>query len=443
MTASLVDRVRAVDPVMRILATSTLIATLGRGVFLTLAVLYLNFVVHLPAGQIAIVLGSASVTGIVFSLIGGQLSDLLSARRLLLGAVILEAAGLICYALVSTFVVALVVACLTGVAEAIGHSARAAIIARAFTGPNRVRTRAVLRTLTNIGISVGSGFSGITLAVGSPVAFRTTLVAAGVVYLIGQLNLARLPASVDAPGTSRWDPAKDGDDPLIDPTALASEQLAVVEDSNPPGSGTTARPGLSPWRNPQYLLFALLTGVFAVQFSLEEVGVPLWVAHDTAAPRSILSVLLITNTAIVIAFTVRLSRNTHRMRMAGRANALAGGLFVVTCLVYAAAHGLPAVAACAVLIVGAAAGAFCEVLSQAAMWGMSFELADPDRAGAYQGLVGTTFSMGSAIGPALVAATALALGTIGWVILAAVMLAAALGITWIAFRAARLRPEIA
>ncbi len=441
MTASLVDRVRAVDPVMRILATSTLIATLGRGVFLTLTVLYLNFVVHLPAGQIAIVLGAASVTGIVFSLIGGQLSDLLSARRLLLGAVIVEAAGLICYALVSTFAVAVLVACLTGVAEAIGHSARAAIIARAFTGPNRVRTRAVLRTLTNIGISVGSGFSGITLAVGSPVAFRTTLVAAGVVYFIGQLNLARLPASVDAPGTSRSDPARDGDDPLIDPTALASEQLAVGSTSR--GSGTTGRPGLSPWRNPQYLIFALLTGVFAVQFSLEEVGVPLWVAHNTAAPRSILSVLLITNTAIVIAFTVRLSRNTHRMRTAGWANALAGGLFVVACLVYAAAHGLPAVAACAVLIVGAAAGAFCEVLSQASMWGMSFELADPHRAGAYQGLVGTTFSMGSAIGPALVAATALALGTIGWIILAAVMLAAALGITWIAFRAARLRPELA
>lgn len=442
MTVSLVARVRAVDPVMRILSTSTLIATIGRGVFLTLTVLYLNFVVHLPAGQIAIVLGAASVMGIVFSLVGGQLSDRLSARRLLLGAVIAEAAGLVCYALVGTFPVAILVACLTGVAEAVGHSARAAIIARAFTGPTRVHTRAVLRTLTNIGISVGSGFSGITLALGTPFAFRASLVAAGIVYLAGQLNLGRLPASVDAPGTSRSDPAQDGDDPLTDPTAIASEQLPP-QDRTLTGSAGIRRPGLSPWRNPQYLLFAVLTGVFAVQFSLEEVGVPLWVAHDTAAPRSILSVLLITNTAIVIAFTVRLSRNTHRMRVAGRANALAGGLFVVACLIYAAAQGLPVVAACAVLIVGAAAGAFCEVLSQASMWGMSFELADPARAGAYQGLVGMTFSMGSAIGPALVAATALALGMLGWIILAAIMLAAALGTTWIAFRAARLRPEIA
>ncbi len=441
MSASIVERVRAVDPVMRILSTSTLIATLGRGVFLTLTVLYLNFVVHLPAGQIAIVLGASSVTGIVFSLIGGHLSDRLSARRLLLGAVVAEAAGLVCYSLVSTFLVALLVACSTGAAQAVGHSARAAIIARAFTGPTRVHTRAVLRTLTNIGISVGSGFSGIALAVGTPFAFRTSLIAAGGVYLVGQLNLARLPPSVDAPGISGADPANDGDDPLIDPTAIAAEQLPPEQRSTRARAG--GRPGLSPWRNPQYLVFAMLTGVFAVQFSLEEVGVPLWVAHDTAAPRSILSVLLITNTAIVIAFTVRLSRNTHRMRVAGRANALAGGLFVVACLVYAAAQGLPAVAACAVLIVGAAAGAFCEVLSQASMWGMSFELADPDRAGAYQGLVGTTFSMGSAIGPTLVAVTALALGMIGWIVLGAIMLAAALGTTWIAFRAARLRPELA
>ena len=441
MSASIVDRVLAVDPVMRILSTSTLIATLGRGVFLTLTVLYLNFVVHLPAGQIAIVLGASSVTGIVFSLVGGHLSDRLSARRLLLGAVVAEAAGLVCYSLVSTFLVALLVACFTGAAQAIGHSARAAIIARAFTGPTRVHTRAVLRTLTNIGISIGSGFSGIALTVGTPFAFRTSLIAAGGVYLVGQLNLARLPPSVDAPGISGADPANDGDDPLIDPTAIAAEQLPPEQRSTRAREG--GRPGLSPWRNPQYLVFAMLTGVFAVQFSLEEVGVPLWVAHDTAAPRSILSVLLITNTAIVIAFTVRLSRNTHRMRVAGRANALGGGLFVVACLAYASAQGLPAVAACAVLIAAAAAGAFCEVLSQASMWGMSFELADPDRAGAYQGLVGTTFSMGSAIGPTLVAVTALALGMIGWILLAAIMLTAALGTTWIAFRAARLRPELA
>jgi MFS family permease len=443
MSATLVDRLRGVDPVLRVLSTSTLISTLGRGVFLTLTVLYLNFVVHLPAAQIAIVLGAASVTGIVFSLIGGQLSDLLSARRLLLGAVIAEAAGLVWYAMVGSFWLAIVVACVTGAAEAVGHSARAAIIARAFTGSQRVRTRAVLRTLTNIGIAIGSGVSGITLAVGTPFAFRASLVTAGVVYLVGQLNLVRLPASVDAPGTSRNsdadETARDGDDPLIDETALAAEQLPG--DELP--TGKASRPGVSPWRNPRYLLFALLTGLFAVQFSLEEVGVPLWVAHDTTAPKSILSVLLIVNTAIVIAFTVRLSRNTHRLRIAGWASAISGVLIAAACVVYALAQGLPVIAACVVLVLGAATGAFAEVLSQASVWGLSFELADPARAGAYQGVVGTTFSIGAAVGPVLVASTALALGLVGWIILAAILLAAALGTTWIAFRAARQQPELA
>ncbi len=440
MTTAIVDRIRGVDPVLRVLSTSTLIATLGRGVFLTVSVLYLNFVLHLPAAQIGIVLGAASVTGIIFSLVGGQLSDLVSARRLLLGAVIVEAAGLVWYALVGTFWLAVVVACLTGAAEAVGHSARAGIIARAFTGPRRVTTRAVLRTLTNVGIAIGSGLSGIALAVGTPFAFRTAMVAAGVVYLVGQLNLVRLPASVDAPRLSGADdPARDGDDPLIDETALAAGQIPIGDARASP----ITRPGLSPWRNPRYLLFAVLSGIFAVQFSLAEVGVPLWVAHDTSAPRSIISALLIVNTVVVIAFTVRLSRNTHHLKVAGWASVIAGGLMAAACLVYASAHGLPLIAACTVLVVAAAAQAFAEVLSQASLWGMSFELADPDRAGAYQGVVGTTFSMGSAIGPTLVAATALALGFAGWVILAAVLLAAALGTAWVAFRAARLQPELA
>ena len=42
-----------------------------------------------------------------------------------------------------------------------------------------------------------------------------------------------------------------------------------------------------------------------MQFGLLEVGVPLWVAQDTEAPKAIVSALLILNTLIVIAFRCR------------------------------------------------------------------------------------------------------------------------------------------
>ena len=44
------------DPVLRILVTATLISRVGRGVFLTVTVLYLTLIVGLPAFEVAIVL---------------------------------------------------------------------------------------------------------------------------------------------------------------------------------------------------------------------------------------------------------------------------------------------------------------------------------------------------------------------------------------------------
>ena len=104
---------------------------------------------------------------------------------------------------------------------------------------------------------------------------------------------------------------------------------------------------------------------------------------------------------------------------------------------------MPVLLACVILILASLVHAFAEVLSQAGGWGLSFELADQRRIGAYQGVFGTSFAMGSAVGPALITVTAIALGMPGWLILAAVFLLSALGITVIAERAARRDPAAA
>ena len=55
--------------------------------------------------------------------------------------------------------------------------------------------------------------------------------------------------------------------------------------------------------------------------------------------------------------------------------------------------------AIAVLVAGALAHAFAEVLSQAGGWGLSFELADPVRAGTYQGVFSMGYSLGAIVAP--------------------------------------------
>jgi hypothetical protein len=116
------------------------------------------------------------------------------------------------------------------------------------------------------------------------------------------------------------------------------------------------------------------------------------------------------------------------------------------CLVYAAAAGLPAGFAIAVIIVAAISHAFAEVLSQAGGWGLSFELADQVRAGTYQGVFAMGYSVGAMAAPLVVTSTALSYGLGGWAILAGVFLASGLG-TWAiarsAARAARVASDVA
>lgn len=78
---------------------------------------------------------------------------------------------------------------------------------------------------------------------------------------------------------------------------------------------------------------------------------------------------------------------------------------------------------------------FAEVLSQAGAWGLDFELADPARAGAYQGVFGMGFSLGALASPIVVNATAITFGLLGWVMLGVIFLAAAFGIWLISRRA--------
>src|SRR5690606_28513160 len=138
---------------------------------------------------------------------------------------------------------------------------------------------------------------------------------------------------------------------------------------------------------------------------------------------------------------VPMSRGTHDIRVAGRVTMIAGWLMAAACVVYALSAGLPAWFAIVVLIIAAITHTFAEVLSQAGAWGLSFELADPKRAGAYQGVFGMGFSLSALAAPLLVNATAIELGFLGWGILATIFLGAALGIAVIARAAAAAPPR--
>lgn len=394
---------------LRVLASAALVNTLGRGVFLTLSILYLTLSAGLSTASIAAVLTIASGTGVLTSTIAGHLADRISARRLLVALVAIEGCALIAFAWSPAVIVVAAIASATIGANRASNAVRSAIVARAFDGPARAGTRAILRTVSNTGIAVGSAVAGIPVLIGTAAGYRVAFVVAGLTTLAGAATLLTLPRSVDGPAST---PAR-----------------------------TDARPrppaGRSPFRDTRYLSLTLLAGIFAMQFGVAEVGLPIWVVSDTHAPRVIVSIALIVNTAGVILLQIPLSRGSESIRRAGNMTGLAGVLMAAACFAYGSAAGVIAPVSVTLLIGAVLLHTFAEILSSAGTWSLSFELADPVRPGAYQGVFAMGFSLGSMLAPVVVTATALDHGMPGWAVLACVFLGSAVGVRALTRRACR------
>lgn len=396
------------DPTLRRLLTVTLIDTVGRGAFLTLTSLYLTTVVGIPAVTVGVALTVAGAVGVGSTLAFGHLADRWSSRRILVGLHVVQGLALVAYVEVRDVPTLILVASLVTLAQQGGSSVRSAAVGRAFPGRERVRIRATMRTVTNIGIAAGTAVAAIPLAIGTGTAYRITMGCAGLLFLGSSLLLLGLPAS------------------RVDAVAVAS-------------AGSHESGGVSPYRDKVFLLMTALSGVFGLQFGLIEVAVPLWVVGHTSAPDVLVSPLLLLNTVVVVALQVRMSRGTGDLRGAARVMTWAGWLMAASCLLFAAGGRLSPVFAVLVLLAAALAQTFAEILSSAATWNMSFDLADPQRMGAYQGVYGTGYALASMVAPTVVTLTAIDMGTAGWTLLAAVFLASGLGLAALARSAARSR----
>jgi len=405
------------DPTLRRLLTVTLVDTLGRGAFFTLTSLYLITIVGLPAVAVGLGLTVAGAVGVAASLVFGHLADRFSARRMLVWLHLVQGLALISYVLVHDLPTLVATASVVTLAQQGGSAVRSAAVGRAFPGTERVRVRATMRTVTNVGIGVGTALAAVPLAIGTGEAYRVTMALSGALFLASAVLVAGLSAArVDAAPADRTD------------------------------TGTIVRrepAGRSPYRDVRFLAVTALTGLFGMQFGLFEVGVPIWIVQHTVAPDVLVSPLLLVNTVIVVLLQVRLSRGTDTVAGAARVMRHAGWVMAVACGLWAAAgwvrgdDWVPAATATAVLVLAAVAHSLAEITSSAAGWALSFELAPADRIGAYQGVYGTGYAVAAMIAPTVVTLTAVDLGTAGWAILAVVFLGSALGVGAIAGRAAR------
>lgn len=400
------------DRVARSLTLSTMAFALSSGVFYTVSALYFTRVIGLGATTVGLGLGIAGGVGVLAAYWAGWLSDRVGAHRVQAWATGLNGLAMLAYTLASDAVVFTLVASLAIGMRSASGSSKQAMLARWYTGPERVEVRARMRVVTNVFIGLGTVAAAAALLVDTPAAYLTAMLAVGVLLLLAALPLARLGRQVPELAARMVQHAA---------TEQPLDEGAINKDADEQADGR--RRGSSPWRDRRYVAAVACNSVVAMHFGLQTVGVPLWVA-TTEAPTAMVAVLLVLNTVVVAALQVRASRGTHDVRRAGITVRRASWLLAAACVLYALAGYGNLAAACALLVVAALAHSLGEILGEAGGWGMAFELADPQHAGAYQGLSQTGYAVASMVAPALVTATAIEHGTVGWLGLAALFVVA-------------------
>ena len=167
-----------------------------------------------------------------------------------------------------------------------------------------------------------------------------------------------------------------------------------------------------------------LHGVLALHDSVLLVGLPAWVLA-TAVDPAVSPALFAMNTVLVVALQVRVAR--WFARSGGPAGYTRTGLLLgAACLAFALSAAVPHAAAAVVLVGAVALLTLGETGHTAAEAWLAVALTEGRAAGTVVGLLKTAMSIQQALGPLLVVLLLTVGGPVGWVVLAALLLAAAL-----------------
>ncbi|MDN5895071.1 MAG: MFS transporter [Nocardioides sp.] len=398
------------EQVRRALTFATMAAALANGLFYSVSALYFTLVIGLSATSVGLGLTIAGGVGVAASYAGGALSDRFGPDRVQVVATGLQGLALLAYVFASDMTSFVVTACVAVGARAVLGTAKTTLQARWFVGPERVDVRARLRVVTNVFMGLGTCLAAGALVIDTPGAYQATMVGVGVGNLLAVI-------------------------PLL---GLRGRVVGLAEGLRPTRgrrAGDASR-GRSPLMDRTYLASVALNSLLAMQFSIQNIGIPLWIAHHTDAPVVMVSVLMVTNTVLVSLLQIRAARGTHDIRTAGRVVRRGSLLLGAGCLLYAVSGQVGAVLAIVFLVLAELASTFAEISTEAGGWGLAFELADPKSVGAYQGVAATGYSVSAMLGPLVITATAIAHGTAGWFLLGGVFVVAGCLVSLVATRAA-------
>ncbi len=391
MTVTLTNRL-AQSPVLmhrpgRILLLLHLLDALGKGVFLSVGVVYFTQVVNLSAAQIGLGTSLAGLGGLLATLTLGVAADRLGPRLILFLMLLLQAVGFLLYPAVQGPLFYYAVAFAIGTADYGGGPAFGSIIGAMYPTDQRVRVRAVLRTAFNVGFCLGSATSAVAIAAGGRWLQGLPLLTA-LLMLVSASLVPLLPRVARVP--------KD-----------KSRLLSAISDR-------------------KFMTVVALNFPLALHSTVLLVALPLYIIDRTELPKAVVPPILIVNTALVILLQVRASRGADTTSSASRVARESGFWLAAACACVVPMAMLPRTLALVDLVLVVLLITMAELRQATAAWGLAHGLA-PDHARAqYIGTFNLYSVAQSIVGPVILVAAVGDFGTTAWLLTALFIVASGL-----------------
>ncbi|MDA0179774.1 MFS transporter [Solirubrobacter phytolaccae] len=370
------------------------------GVGLSAAVLYFSVHVGLAPAAIGVVLTVATLLALALVVPIGILADVIGLKVAAVALSTLVVAAFATYAVAHGLWLYAVGACLFMVSQAGLGAIRQAIVADNVDAHARVRGRAVMQTLINAGMGLGTVLGTIAAVAGGDTLFVVAFAFAAGLALICTAILARLPIAARTKGAPRQ------------------------------------RPGLIALRDRRFVGICGLASIVLLTMPIVAVLLPLWITDRLDAPDWMAPVTLGLNALLVICTQTRWTARVSSDTRAAGSLALGATTLLAGCALIGAA-ALTTGAVTATLLAGTTLLTVGEITAGAGMWHLAFTRIPTTAPGQYQAVYGMSSSVARVLGPLAALPLILAAGATGWIVLGLVIAGATTSLCVLALRDAR------
>ncbi|MFE3993948.1 MFS transporter [Streptomyces goshikiensis] len=267
-------------PTRRRLIAASLVGSLGDGIYVPLTMLFVHALTGLSLTAIGAGLTLAGLCALAVMPAVGVAIDRFGAKRVVMGALLLRAAGFAAYPFADSYPAFLGVALVVAVGMWASSPGQQALIGEIAQGAERDRLLAWDRSLRNAGMGVGSLAAAGLLAFDGTAGFIAAAVALAALFALAAALVSRIPAVRATPRP---------------PTGRQEGYRQVLAD----------RP---------YLLITAANFLIAFGYTAQAMALPVFLTRDVGLPDALAGAVFAVNTALVALLGVPIARLTLRGR---------------------------------------------------------------------------------------------------------------------------------